>query len=391
MTNQMEEREPTGNSWPYAYLLMLALGICFYAIDHSWTAHVYIAMVTADFDGSENLTADRLGAVNSGSTVCRLVLSLVGLLGCLLPSRYKLAWSNPLLWSMACYLGWLYLSAAWSIDRQLTLFKLGVLTAFCLAAFGMSRQLTVTQLMNAVATVCCCYILLGLVAEWSLGTFAPWQESYRFTGTTHPNTQSVYAGLACLVGFFYVGQANKQLLMRGLVYLLVGIICLVLTRSRTALAATLMGLVAMQCLRLQAAQRVIFLAIALVVFATGLLVYSMIGSQSQGKLSDLAALGRTEDVSDLTGRLPLWEELLHDIAKRPWCGYGYLAFWDADRVEEFGDIFQWEIPHAHNMYLDVLLDGGAIGLMFFLIMMATALFVSSRPPQLTGASRRCDG
>ncbi len=156
--------------------------------------------------------------------------------------------------------------------------------------------------MNVLATVCCSFILLGVVAELSLGTFSPWQDSYRFTGTTHPNTQSVYAGLACLVGFFYVGQAKRQRLLLGLVYLLVGLLCLTLTRSRTALAATFMGMVAMQCLRLPPPQRVLLLAASLVLLATGLLVYSMMGSHSQTQLSDLAALGRTEDVSNLTGR-----------------------------------------------------------------------------------------
>ncbi len=124
MTNQLEPCESTGLSWLYAYLLIPTLAICFYAIDHNWTSSVYFSLVTADYDGSENLTADRLDEVNSGSTACRLVLAIVGLLGCVLPSRYKFAWSNPLLWSLACYLGWLYFSAAWSIDRQLTLFKL---------------------------------------------------------------------------------------------------------------------------------------------------------------------------------------------------------------------------------------------------------------------------
>ncbi len=36
------------------------------------------------------------------------------------------------------------------------------------------------------------------------------------------------------------------------------------------------------------------------------------------------------------------------------------------------------------MYLDVLLDGGVIGLTLFLAMLVTALFVSSQAPRRTG-------
>ena len=42
----------------------------------------------------------------------------------------------------------------------------------------------------SLALTCCSFILLGIVAEIALGTFVPLVDGYRFTGTTHPNTQA---------------------------------------------------------------------------------------------------------------------------------------------------------------------------------------------------------
>ena len=73
-------------------------------------------------------------------------------------------------------------------------------------------------------------------------------------------------------------------------------------------------------------------------------------------------MGRSEDMTTLTGRVPLWDELLHEVGKRPLWGHGYLAFWDAEQVEYLSDLLKWEIPHGHNMYIDVLIDGGIVAL-----------------------------
>jgi O-antigen ligase len=74
--------------------------------------------------------------------------------------------------------------------------------------------------------------------------------------------------------------------------------------------------------------------------------------------------------------LPLWEELITSINKRPWLGYGYLAYWDAARVEYLSDTFKWEIPHGHNMYLDIMLDVGFIGLLGYILWYIFALYTA---------------
>ena len=110
----------------------------------------------------------------------------------------------------------------------------------------------------------------------------------------------------------------------------------------------------------------------------------MLSAQSVGQLGNIVAMGRTDDVSSLTGRLPLWEELLTWIYKSPMLGYGYLAFWDAKRVEYLSETFSWEIPHGHNMYLDITIDVGIIGAILFVSMLICALVATARLYTRTG-------
>jgi exopolysaccharide production protein ExoQ len=75
----------------------------------------------------------------------------------------------------------------------------------------------------------------------------------------------------------------------------------------------------------------------------------------------VASMGRRENVSSLTGRLPLWNELWKSAEKRPLAGHGYGGFWGEKNVLKYSAIFAWHIPHAHNGYLDLMLAVGVIG------------------------------
>jgi O-antigen ligase len=71
----------------------------------------------------------------------------------------------------------------------------------------------------------------------------------------------------------------------------------------------------------------------------------------------------------LTGRTVLWANVALAIAKRPWLGYGFSAFW-AGMQGASADILtvvKWEAPHAHNGILDLWLDLGVVGVALFLI------------------------
>jgi O-antigen ligase len=79
-----------------------------------------------------------------------------------------------------------------------------------------------------------------------------------------------------------------------------------------------------------------------------------LGGSSVGGFTSM--LGRD---STLTGRTEVWAELMPPRSERPLLGYGFGSFWtDARRV-------QYEIPTAHNGYLDILLELGEVGLVIY--------------------------
>lgn len=78
------------------------------------------------------------------------------------------------------------------------------------------------------------------------------------------------------------------------------------------------------------------------------------------------ALGKN---TTLSGRTDLWPPLLEKIWQRPWLGYGYTGFWLGSEGEsvDVWRVLSWQPSHAHNGWLQLLLDLGFLGTSLFAI------------------------
>ena len=350
------------------------VGISFWFIHHNWNASERFQFAN-DFSSAENRTADRVESVNVASTACRTALGLFGFLCLWNRPRGQLRRGGGVLLVFSIFFLLLGLSTIWSINPSVTFKKFIVLGFFSLAALGISRQLTLSELVKVFLAICVSYIAVGIMAEILLGNFAPRESSYRFVGTSHPNTLAGYA-VACCLGAVAFGRGPRGIYCWALIVFGIGLITLWLTKSRTSLAGMLVALLAIRIISLDIDRRIASVAIfglSLVGLAT---LFFLEHLAPWNEVGEVAAMGRTADVSSLTGRLPLWEELFESIQERPYLGHGYLAYWEKRQIEYLSDLFNWEIPHGHNMYLDILLDVGVVGLILFLLMLGTALFVS---------------
>ncbi len=91
----------------------------------------------------------------------------------------------------------------------------------------------------------------------------------------------------------------------------------------------------------------------------------------------LGAMGKD---ATLTGRIPMWNVAFTELMHRPWFGFGRGAFWaekskyaiDAGYAVSQGFI----PPHAHNGFIDIMLDVGFVGFVFFLISFVIVYFRS---------------
>ena len=91
------------------------------------------------------------------------------------------------------------------------------------------------------------------------------------------------------------------------------------------------------------------------------------------------ALGSLDKDPTLNGRLPIWEMLMHRIAERPWLGYGYHAFWQGWAGKYSAPIWRkivWLPGHAHNGFIDIMIDVGLLGVSFFALAFCDAILKS---------------
>jgi exopolysaccharide production protein ExoQ len=79
--------------------------------------------------------------------------------------------------------------------------------------------------------------------------------------------------------------------------------------------------------------------------------------------------GSTEEISSLTGRTAIWDAALELSAQRPWIGHGYGS--SVFLLAENESMVGFNAGHAHNLFLQLLLTTGWIGVGLF-----TAAFVS---------------
>lgn len=355
------DRQPT--PWSYVFQVV-AIGLLYWLLQDTWTESNRQPWLET-YTGAENQTADRIESVNPLPVMSRFGIGMLGIFWLWKPPTPRLTYRGTLLLAMAVLALYWGASMLWSINPSLTFKKLVVLGLTGTAAVGVARQRTLHELMILLSAISATFIVVGFVAEILQGNFQPARSEYRFIGTSHPNTLGGYAAICCLAAPVY-SRYRRGISSWSVAIFVLGIITLWLTRSRTSLLGVVIALTTIRFVTLPPQRRTFLVSMA----ALGLSIVGLVVTVSTPKtwaaLFDAAAMGRSKHVGSLTGRVPLWDELTHFVADRPLLGHGYLGFWDANRVEYLSDLFGWEIPHGHNMYLDVTVDGGIVGLMLFL-------------------------
>ena len=82
----------------------------------------------------------------------------------------------------------------------------------------------------------------------------------------------------------------------------------------------------------------------------------------------------------LTGRTDIWDALTKAISQRPYLGYGYGVFWFDPLGPSYHikDILQWEVPTAHNGWIDSWLSGGVVLIIMFTFLLLITIILSMR-------------
>ncbi len=309
---------------------------------------------------------DRLrpGGSDAVSTVTQLLILLV--LIAILAARWRSY--APLLRHALPYVAIVGLSLAstlWS-DNPLPTLRRGVSLLTCVS-FGAYLAQTF-QLRGAIAMAGRCTVFLGLlsvavfIAVPRIGRETAFGYERAMRGVfsqKNPMAECMLLGLTCYA-FRLLDEGLRRSHFACIAVLL---LCIALARSATSLGVAMLVLFATLFLALRRRPRLRLV----MAFGAGWVVLAAVTMMlvAPDLMFDLA--GRD---ASLTGRGPLWHEVLRVIAERPLFGHGYAGFWNEDsrQVQYLWLLIGWQAPDSHNGYLDVTVQLGLVGLALYLFL-----------------------
>lgn len=174
------------------------------------------------------------------------------------------------------------------------------------------------------------------------------------------NDLGMVMAIGTITYFYTLVTARPR--FRALAIQLIGLVLcaglLYLARSSTCWLITMLGMVL--CLAVKATHKRV--GVAIIIWAGIVLLLAPAVIIATNQLAAIAPLlGRD---AQLTGRVDLWLILPSYIAEHPWLGFGLGGFWvaDSENVALIWDAIGWNPPHAHEGWLDLLLELGIVGL-----------------------------
>lgn len=356
--------------WWFLGLAILLIAVAFIMpLDVAWKHSTFDDYVDPDATEVNASAGNWTRQVTMGS------LGVFGLLSLLLPGGRKLRCES--LTALLClgYLGWCLLTCLWAEDASFAFKRWGVLICEVLMGLGLAKRAAPRQFVWVIWFCTLAWMGLGIVAEVSQSTFRPWAAGYRFAGVFHPNEMGGVCAALTMASLYLArssGVRNRLILaVAGVSFAL-----LVLSGSRGSLGALVVAYAAMWLLMTPGPVFVIRSFAAVIVASLTLL---LAGLGVFRFTEDSVTMGRQDnEVGSLTGRVPLWEELLGFVGDRPLEGYGFNAFWSGDRIADISYSQGWTLSTAHNTYIDLLLNVGLIGAVLCLAAMAGVMYNAAR-------------
>jgi O-antigen ligase len=319
---------------------------------------------------------DRLmGNNESGSTLDRWVLIALMISAILVLVRRRFDWKSTLRrhkWLVAV-LAYMLLSTLWSeitlIALRRWIRELIVLLMALVIVSEVNPRESLASLLRRCAYVLIPFSVLLIKYYPELGRqYGRYSGIQMWTGVTDQKNE---LGRLCMVSIFFllwtfykrrrerVAPSASYYKWSDLFVIAIAVYLIKGADSATSIAtlavgiAIFFGLQLIRKLRLKVPQAGL-LAVVILLAAYGVSVPFLGGTNVTGFTS---MLGRD---STLTGRTEVWAAVLPAMKRQPMFGYGFGSFWTDARRELY------DIPTAHNGYLDILLELGAVGLALFI-------------------------
>jgi exopolysaccharide production protein ExoQ len=316
--------------------------------------------------------------MESGSPLDRAFLIALLCLGLIILAKRRFNWLNAInknIWLMLL-IGYMFASILWSDLPYISLKRwnrqiIAVVMAFLVLSEPDPRQAVQSIFRRTIyVLIPFSYILIHYFPEYGR-EYGQWAGNLMWTGVGQQKNS--LASLCLIAAFFLIWTFIRRRQGRDIPAVryqtILEAFILILTfwlmggpqhnfsYSVTTNVALIVGLAALIGLFTMKRGKLIGTGILTAIIAF-IIVYGTI-TPFLGRLSlvDISSsFGREET---LTGRSEIWAELIPLAMKRPILGYGFGGFWTSDALREV------RAPSAHNGYLDIILNLGFIGHIFF--------------------------
>jgi len=273
-----------------------------------------------------------------------------------------------LLAPLALFVGWSLLSVLWSPLKTVSLGQVsGLVVLFLLAASTGVIWEGPADTRRMVGALSCGLLLLSCLLVLLRYVFPEYGTLSRTTGwgVMHPTAAGCIAGMGLVLlvasRLLWGWKWSRLLLLPGIVAH-VWLLYLAANRTSVILAA---GLVAgLFCFL---ANRKLFLGLVVsgCVAAAAYLPIDPGGRGAQhlvSKAMDHVYRGQKGNLRELSGRREMWEAVWDSYQQSPWIGHGYFVSSADGEIRVWGVWGNWT---AHNMYLQILVSTGIVGMVLF--------------------------
>ena len=264
-------------------------------------------------------------------------------------------------WFLGAYMAIAGISIFWSVARDTTILRY-VQQAFILIAVVLPAYVF-GQKRNLYAHLSYPFSLAIFFNTLSLFVRSP--SPIGHPGIyDHKNTLGEVSGLGFVVGVHCLLHRSLRVKIMGAFMALGSMSCLLASQSKTSLSVALICPMLSLCGALLTYWKGIpsFLTIVFILITTTIVTFDIAVISGSG-LDDVLSLYFGDPT--FTGRTEVWSFVLQMVQRHPIFGWGYQAFWlsgpEAPSLRE-GPSWVALMPHAHDGYLDVLLDTGVVGL-----------------------------
>lgn len=259
---------------------------------------------------------------------------------------------------MLIFVLWSMMSILWSFDPDRTLRRsLSYVQLFTLAVSIYQCTNTFSRLISFLqAFMLGQYVLVGAVlVSYSQGNI--WGDGRYTAEGVNPNDLAGTLAIGVTIACYLLMNGGKRWALVNAIFVPVGIVCVVLSGSRAGLLSVAVALL-FPFLRLMRMSWKVRLTLIMAIIATVSVLLDVSESTYWRRLTTIAEQFESRD---LNGRVDVWAQGLELFQRKPLAGYGAGTFPSVTGATQAARIA------AHNAFLEVLVENGAVGLMLYFV------------------------